>query len=90
MQLENFIGKHVISGVDFDTIKYDGNYSIESNCINVIIDSKTYSFIEDSSDEYRSMLSEIIESNTKVKNVFPSIEVIGIWRKDTVHKKIQQ
>lgn len=67
-------GDHMLSGVDSAEIP-DG-YGEAADCINFVIDGKTYSALEDLSDGYRSYLRYLVHTETiAVINVFPPIAV---------------
>lgn len=86
MELNDLIGEHLLTGVDFD-----------GNTINFVLDNETYSATEDPIDGYRSCLEEIKKSEAIVKNTFEPCKVKGDMRSsgceiidfaDTVTQKI--
>jgi hypothetical protein len=89
MELIDLIGEHVLSGVDMSNksiLQYGSTYE---NCevVNFVLDSKTYSAIEDPSDGYRSAMSEIKVSDEPVSNMFEGQRVLAMMRKDDRHEK---
>ena len=79
MELQDLIGKHKLSGVDFstETIKEEGWYEENCQVVNFVLDGKTYTAIEDPEDGYRSCMREIKVSNRRVGNMFEPIDVVG-------------
>ncbi len=84
MKLEDLIGEHLLSGVDFDheSIRQYRNLYEDAETINIVLDGKTYTAVEDPSDGYRSCMAEIKESDYKVKNRFAAVRVLGRLRDD--------
>lgn len=82
VEMESLVGKHTLSGVDEVLRKIeDGWHGFEDcQCINFVLDGKTYTAIEDPSDGYRSALEKIIESDEKVDNIFDPIDVVVTLR----------
>jgi hypothetical protein len=82
MQLEDLVGRHFLSGVQFGKVKMkEEYYDYDPNTIDFILDGKVLSVIEDSSDGYRSSMKEIVERpKLKIKNKFYPVEVIGTFR----------
>lgn len=77
MQLEDLIGLHHLSGVDFSSeTAYDG----VANVINFVLDGVTYSAIEDPNDGYRSAMQELKVSDFVVTNVFTPVQVMCVKR----------
>lgn len=74
-QLEDLLGGHKLSGVDFSQDK-------DAAAMHFVLDGKTYSAVEDPDDGYRSMLGTLIESQLPVKNKFPACNVVGTWKAD--------
>jgi hypothetical protein len=88
MELEDLVGKHILSGVDEDSKSIERYGSLENcNVINFVLDGTTYSATEDPEDGYRSSMDEIIVSDFTVKNSFAGIEVLGIMRGTTDYSK---
>ena len=83
IEIKSLVGKHTLSGVDEITRKiknYFGDSFESCQCINFVLDGKTYTAIEDPDDGYRSALDKIIESNEKIENTFAPVEVIVLYR----------
>jgi hypothetical protein len=83
IELKSLIGKHWLTGVDYETeqVKEDyGDYYENCQVIRFVLDGKTYTAIEDPSDGYRSHLRSISVSKHKVKNKFQKVLVMGIMK----------
>ena len=74
MELQDLVGSHVLTGVDFE------DYSDDCHAINFILDDVTYSVIEDSENNYRSAMREAIISDKEISNIFRPVTVEGIMR----------
>jgi len=79
MRLEDLVGEHELSGVDFGELPPDrDNYQYESaNTITFVLDGKAYCVTEDPSDGYRSSHRDIVETDTPVKNTFAPCRVVA-------------
>jgi len=80
MELEDLVGLHELSGVDFnnESIKATwGDSYDDCQVVNFIIDGLTYSVIENPCDGYRSCMKEIKQSPVEVENKFPDVTVYG-------------
>lgn len=88
MKLEDFVGINLLDGVDFLRIsKDDDNYYTASVC-RFRLNGTTYIATEDPSDGYRSMLGSIKTTNDNPVNIFPPVEVVGVYRYgDTYREK---
>jgi hypothetical protein len=84
MKIEDFKGKHFLTGVEFGEIKSNDKWGDNANTIDFILDGKTFSAVEDPDDGYRSSMEDIVENRDGViiKNTFSQIEVLGVIRKD--------
>lgn len=71
MQLDNLLGRHTLSGVDY-LPDYDGQ---GSNGVMFVLDGTTLALYEDPSDGYRSFAGEVSVTTDKVKNTFTPQEV---------------
>ncbi|MDE2590002.1 MAG: hypothetical protein KGL95_10110 [Patescibacteria group bacterium] len=83
VELKQLIGKHKLSGVDFEneSIKrYEYSDFEDCQVIRFCIDGKTYIGLEDPSDGYRSCMKECFVVKEKPKNMFKSIEVYCIMK----------
>jgi hypothetical protein len=76
VNLNSLKGKHFLSGVDFDSHKWEDDYNEDSNTMLFILDGITYEAIEDPDDGYRSSIGSLTITNKKVKNTFPKHEVL--------------
>lgn len=82
VEIRSLVGKHLLSGVDESRLnikQWDGDFE-DCQCINFVLDGKTYSAIEDPSDGWRSSMDRLIESNEIVSNMFVPIEVLCVYR----------
>src|SRR6056297_296319 len=73
LDLEDLVGEHEVSGVDFDVVSvysYD-----ESNRMTVVIDGIPLGFIEDPNDGWRSTFGEIQVGNPNVENTFNPVKI---------------
>jgi len=78
MELKELVGKHILTGVDFETIQLpEDAWEPEAQGINFVLDGKTYTAIEDPEDGYRSCMEKIFVSDKKIKNTFEAVEVVG-------------
>lgn len=83
-ELTDLIGKRRLDAVDFDNEQvkeiYGEDYEDCSVC-RFRLDGVVYIALEDPSDGYRSSMRNLTVANdTTMKNVFPSVEVIGRHR----------
>jgi len=82
MQLDDLVGEHVLSGVDFMKRKENtwGEHFEDCEVVNFVLDGVTYTAIQDPSDGYRSSMKEIMVSDTQISNSFPEQRVIATMR----------
>lgn len=82
MQLDDLIGEHLLSGVEFGVEERKSDwYDDHANSITFILDGTAYCAIEDPSDGYRSSMADIYEVPVaKVKNTFEPVKVLGCMR----------
>jgi len=75
MELKDLVGKHWLFGVEFGHID-------DATVMDVILDKKIISIVEDPSDGYRSSMREILINREEavVKNIFKPVEVFGFFR----------
>ena len=83
MQLDDFLGRHVLTGVDFGVEKATEEYYKDANNMAFEMDGKVYLVREDPSDGYRSSMKDIEEVDIKVVNQFPPCKVKGRRRKNS-------
>jgi len=83
MQLDDFLGRHVLTGVDFGIEKRTEEYYEDANTMAFEMDDKVYLVREDPDDGYRSSMKDIEEVDIKVVNQFPPCKVKGRRRKNS-------
>jgi len=83
MQLDDFLGRHVLTGVDFGVEKATEEYYQDANTMAFEMDGKVYLVREDPDDGYRSSMKDIEEVDIKVVNQFPPCKVKGRRRKNS-------
>lgn len=79
LTLEDLVGGHTLSGVDFDTteIKTWSEEFQKAQCIRFVLGGKTYVAVEDPDDGYRSTMEEIRLSEKPCLKTFPGVKVVG-------------
>lgn len=84
VSLDDLIGEHELSGVDFDNaaIATWGEQFEDCQTINFVLDGQTYTATEDPCDGWRSCMRDIVKSEYKVKNTFGPCRVIGTMREN--------
>jgi hypothetical protein len=82
VEVNELLGKHYLSGVDFGEIKIDSSFNDTANTINFILDNEIFTVVEDPSDGYRSRMEEIFKNKNgvEVKNTFCPVEVFVVER----------
>lgn len=83
MQLEDLIGEHVLTGVEFGVLPPDeSRYRHEdANTMTFVLDGRAYCVTEDENDGYRSSMRDIVEVPIEtVKNVFAPVKVLARHR----------
>ena len=83
MNLDDFLGKHYLTGVEYGTIDKTEEYPYEMcNTVDFILDGKNISVVEDPSDGWRSSMDEILinRKGFKVNNTFESVEIVEKYR----------
>lgn len=87
MELENLVGKHMLSGVDYSEeslhLDYEKSWGF-AGCTNFVLDGVTYTAVEDGDDGYRSHMGELLIT-PYVPNSFPAIEVVCSMSEDKDH-----
>eukprot|EP00919_Chromeraceae_sp_WS-2016_P042264 GHVR01100535.1.p2 GENE.GHVR01100535.1~~GHVR01100535.1.p2 ORF type:complete len:133 (+),score=24.70 GHVR01100535.1:39-437(+) len=80
VELKDLIGKHVLTGIDFG--KVDIGSHRDANTVDLLLDDKKISIIEDPEDGYRSSMNEVMMNRKGfiVKNKFKPIELVGFFR----------
>ena len=84
VELTGLVGKHLLTGVDFETekIKSWGEEYEDCEVVNFVLGGKTYTAVEDPEDGYRSCMRYLRETENPVKNSFPPCEVLGQMREN--------
>lgn len=77
MTLQDLVGEHELSGVFFDSRKYQDDWMEESTVVYFQLNGKNYEAVEYPSDGYRSSLSHIDESNAEPQNTFTPVIVVA-------------
>jgi hypothetical protein len=80
MILEDLVGPHELSGVDYGIIprSADSHLYEDSGTLTFVLDNKAYCAIEDPSDGYRSCMQDIVEVPVdRVKNRFTPVPVMA-------------
>ena len=87
MQLQDLVGKHYLSGIDYGQEKYD-NYGVEDDrqCIIFILDDIKYIASEDPEDGYRSCMKELEITEERISNIFESVEVLCKMKEDGAYE----
>jgi hypothetical protein len=89
IELESLLGKHYLSGVDFDNESVKEKWSDrfeDCQAIRFILDGDTYTATEDPSDGYRSCMRYLIKTDHKIRNTFPAVMVFGIKKPRDWHE----
>ena len=76
--LEDFVGFHKLSGVDFETV--NDKHDMSALVVKFRSNNKVYLASEDACDGYRSCMKEIIQVDESVKNIFPAVKVLGFYK----------
>ena len=77
--LDDLVGKHKLSGVDYNREVLTNLYDCVEECevVNFILDGVTYTAVEDPENDYRSCMAEIGITDYEVKNTFEPVDVIA-------------
>ena len=88
MELSEFTGKHVLTGVDEFVEKIsDYGYDEDSNIVAFELDGIVYVASEDPKDGYRSSMKDIKVKEIKIKNKFAPVDIVGKMRGDSDYNK---
>ncbi len=83
VKLEDLIGEHLLSGVEFGTLPEDkdkGRWEA-ANSMTFVLDGHAYCAVESPDDGYRSSMEDIYEVPIEsVKNVFEPVKVLAGYR----------
>jgi hypothetical protein len=81
MELQDFKGWYLLTGVEFSTIKPSRNsYSSDIGCCRFVLNNITYQITEDENDGYRSALEEVkVIADHQVKNTFEPAWVKAVY-----------
>jgi hypothetical protein len=86
VELKDLVGLHLLSGVDMSIESVDrwgdGDYFEDCQVVNFILDGICYTAIEDPTDDYRSCMRDIKQSDYVVSNTFEPIHVFGVMKPD--------
>lgn len=77
--LDNLVGEHVLTGVDFGSVTFTEGYhegETADTCV-FELDDEVYTATEDPSDGYRSSMESITKGGATVSNRFPPCRVVG-------------
>lgn len=86
MRLEDLIGEHELTGVDFGELPPDNDRRWDiANTMTFVLDGHAYLATEDPSDGYRSCMSDIVEVPNTVKNTFAPCRVVGRHRTSSTY-----
>lgn len=88
MELADLVGEKMFSGIDFENDKVKA-LGFDGQCVNFILDNKTYTAVEDPQDGYRSSMREIKEGITQVRNIFPPVKVLARMKPDGKHDVLE-
>lgn len=82
MELRDLVGEHLLDGVDFSNehVKTWGDEFENSEVMRFRLDGIVYAVVEDPSDGYRSSMRDIHVSDANMRNIFPSVKVVGRYR----------
>lgn len=89
IELSSLIGKHKLTGVDFEheSIRnYEWSELEDCQVIRFRLDDKTYMATENPSDGYRSCMKQCVIVKEKPKNKFKAVEVYGVMKPDGYDK----
>ena len=89
MTLEDLVGNHILSGVEFGTKKVNGyGWYEDANFAKFTIDGVTYLALENPDDGYRSYMEElqIVEETCSVR--LPDVKVRCLMRDSKFHGQI--
>lgn len=77
MQLEDLVGKHILSGIEVGTIEIkDGWYVEETNYLKFVLDGTCYFASENPSDGYRSYMNDLRVIDETCEIPLPNVEVV--------------
>ena len=85
MQLENLVGLHKLTGVEYTSMKCTGFFGSETDAqgIAFVLDGHVYLALEDENDGYRSACRDLIANDRHmVSNIFEPVEVFCIYGAD--------
>jgi len=82
--LDALVGPHVLTGWDRVTIPAAEDYDADADVLNLELDGKLYSFVEDPNDGWRSRLEEVLVSEgARPATTFEAVPVLAVQRHDT-------
>lgn len=83
VELKSLVGKHKLSGVDFENEsvkRYEWSDLEDCQIVRFCLDGKTYMAVEDPSDGYRSCMQHCLVVPEMPKNKFEAVEVYGVMK----------
>jgi len=83
IKLKSLVGKHKLSGVDFENksvILYEWSDLEYCQVVRFCLDGKTYMAVQDPSDGYRSCMKHCLVVPEMPKNKFEEVEVYGVMK----------
>jgi hypothetical protein len=83
IKLKSLVGKHKLSGVDFEneSVKlYEWSDLEYCQVVRFCLDGKTYMAVQDPSDGYRSCMKHCLVVPEMPKNKFEEVEVYGVMK----------
>jgi hypothetical protein len=80
VELEDLIGKRMLSGVDFVDAREIFGDQYDARAISFILDGITYTAVKDPRGGYRSTMLDIRVSSIELKNTFSPCEVLCMMR----------
>lgn len=80
VELQDLVGEHVLTGVDFGTGPRDAYDYEDPNTMTFVLDGVAYRITEDPSDGYRSSMREIAVVENSVSNTFAPVKVVARYR----------
>lgn len=82
MLLDDFLGEHILTGCENGYLKIKNGKLDSANTLDIVLDGRTFSIIENEVDDYRSVMDNIIENRPDlvIKNIFEPCYVIAKFR----------
>jgi hypothetical protein len=82
VEFSELVGLHELTGVDRENeeVARWGDEYEPCEVVRFVLDGKTYTALENPSDGYRSGMRSFVESDATVKNTFPAVRVMAIYK----------